>query len=156
MANLKGAIEPAKEPVISIDRGENIATMEPMLISEGAPGRGDLIDVALDLVARSASFRSKLPPPIAVALSDLVRAMNCYYSNLIEGHNTHPVDIEKALKGNYSHDASKRNLQLEAKAHIAVQKWIDAGGLGGPATSRTAICEIHRRFCSSFPPELLI
>lgn len=26
------------------------------------------------------------------ALSDRVRAMNCYYSNLIEGHNTHPID----------------------------------------------------------------
>jgi len=24
--------------------------------------------------------------------------MNCYYSKLIEGHDTHPVDIERALK----------------------------------------------------------
>ena len=148
--------KPAIEPAISIDRGENIAMMEPMLISEGAPGRGELVDLALDLVARSASFRSKLPTAIAVALSGLVRAMNCYYSNLIEGHNAHPVDIEKALKGNYSHDLKKRNLQLEAKAHISVQKWIDSGGLGGPATGRAAICEIHRRFCSELPPELLI
>jgi len=28
--------------------------------------------------------------------------MNCYYSNLIEGHDTHPVDIERALKNDYS------------------------------------------------------
>jgi hypothetical protein len=28
--------------------------------------------------------------------------MNCYYSNLIEGHDTHPVDIEHALQGDYS------------------------------------------------------
>jgi Fic family protein len=156
MNHIKPAIKPAKEPAISVDRDENIAMMEPLLISEGTPSRGELIDLALELVARSASFRSKLPAPIAAALSDLVRAMNCYYSNLIEGHNTHPVDIEKALKGNYSHDLKKRNLQLEAKAHIAVQKWIDGGGLGGPATSRAAICEIHRRFCSELPPELLI
>ncbi len=156
MTHIKHAIEPAKEPAIPVDRGENIDMMEPLLISEGAPGRGDLIDLALDLAARSASFRSKLPTPIAVALSDLVRAMNCYYSNLIEGRNTHPVEIEKALKGNYSHDLKKRNLQLEAKAHIAVQKWIDSGGLEGPATSRAAISEIHRRFCSELPPELLI
>lgn len=156
MSNIKHAIKPAKRPAILVDQGENIAMMEPLLISEGARKRGDLIDLALDLVARSASLRSKLPTPIAAALSDLVRAMNCYYSNLIEGHNTHPVDIEKALKGNYSHDVKKRNLQLEAKAHIAVQKWIDSGGLRGPATSRAAICEIHRRFCSELPPELLI
>jgi len=156
MNNIKRAAEPAKQPAIPVDRGESIAMMEPLIISEGAPTRGELIDLALELVARSASFRSKLPTPIALALSDLVRAMNCYYSNLIEGHNTHPVEIEKALKGNYSHDAKKRNLQLEAKAHIAAQKWIDSGGLDDPANSRAAICEIHRRFCSELPPELLI
>jgi hypothetical protein len=31
-------------------------------------------------------------------LANLVRSMNCYYSKLIEGHDTHPVDIERALK----------------------------------------------------------
>ena len=63
------------------------------------------------------------------ALADLVRALNCYYSNLIEGHDTHPVDIERALKNDYSNDPRKRDLQLEAKAHMTVQQWIDAGGL---------------------------
>jgi hypothetical protein len=42
--------------------------------------------------------------------------MNCYYSNLIEGHDTHPVDIERALKNDYSKDARKRDLQLEARS----------------------------------------
>ena len=41
--------------------------------------------------------------------------MNCYYSNLIEGHDTHPVDIERALKNDYSNDPRQRDLQLEAK-----------------------------------------
>ena len=44
------------------------------------------------------------------ALADLVRAMNCYYSNLIEGHDTHPIDIERAMKNDYSQDAPKRDL----------------------------------------------
>jgi len=55
-----------------------------------------------------------------------VRSMNCYYSNLIEGHDTHPIDIDqRALKNDYSADPSKaRNLQLESQgAHIAVQQW---------------------------------
>ncbi len=59
----------------------------------------------------------------------LRRAMNCYYSNLIEGHDTHPIEIERALRGEYSADIKKRNLQKEAKAHIAVQEWIDNGGI---------------------------
>jgi len=35
--------------------------------------------------------------------------MNCYYSNLIEGHDTHPVDIERALNNDYSGDAGPGN-----------------------------------------------
>jgi hypothetical protein len=35
--------------------------------------------------------------------------MNCYYSNLIEGHDTHPIDIECALNGEYSQDADIKN-----------------------------------------------
>jgi len=84
-----------------------------------------------------------------------VRAMNCYYSNLIEGHDTHPIDIERALKGDYSNDARKRDLQLEAKAHISVQEWIDGGALKGNAVSTNAIREIHRRFCELLPEDLL-
>jgi len=81
--------------------------------------------------------------------------MNCYYSNLIEGHNTHPIDIERALKNDYSINKKKRDLQLEAKAHVIVQKWIDGGGLSGRATTKDGIIEIHKRFCDNVPPDLL-
>ena len=81
--------------------------------------------------------------------------MNCYYSNLIEGHDTHPIDIERALKNDYSADPEKRDLQLEAKAHIEVQQWIDEGGLRGRATTGEGLSEIHRRFCELLPDDLL-
>jgi hypothetical protein len=43
------------------------------------------------------------------------------------------VDIGRALRNEYSEDARKRDLQIEAKAHTAVQKWIYGGGLkSGP------------------------
>jgi Fic family protein len=89
------------------------------------------------------------------ALADLVRAMNCYYSNLIEGHDTHPVDIERALRNDYSADPKKRDLQLEAKAHVTVQRWIDQGALAGRAVTTEGICELHRRFGELLPPGLL-
>jgi Fic family protein len=82
--------------------------------------------------------------------------MNCHYSNLIEGHNTHPIDIERALRNTYSDDKRQRDLQVEAKAHISVQEWIDDGGLnGGFALRAEGICEIHRRFCNLLPEDLL-
>jgi len=129
--------------------------MEPLLISSTSKHRTRLSDLAVELTAHSAGFRRSLPEGILAALSDLVRSMNCYYSNLIEGHDTHPIDIERALKNDYSADTKKRNLQLEAKAHITVQKWIDEGGLKARATSKEDILEIHRRFCELLPEELL-
>jgi len=137
------------------DRGETIGLMEPMLIGESSMRRGEITDLALDLVAKSAGFHRSLQPNIAASLADLVRSMNCYYSNLIEGHDTHPIDIERAMNEDYSKDAKKRDLQLEAKAHITVQKWIDEGGLMGRAFTQEGICETHRRFCALLPPDML-
>lgn len=136
------------------DRGEHVGLMEPVVPGSEARGRYELIDLALELAQKAAGFRRSLPPEIAAALSDLVRSMNCYYSNLIEGHNTHPVDIEKALRHDYSADHAKRDLQLEATAHIAVQAWIDGGGLTGDVLNRDAISEIHRKFYENLPESL--
>ena len=142
--------------LIADDRGELVTLMEPLLVGEGCRERGEIIDLAFELAQKSAGFRRSLPSSLLASLSDLVRSMNCYYSNLIEGHNTHPIDIERALKNDYSQDSHKRDLQLEAKAHIAVQKWIDGGGLGGGGALRAeGIREIHRRFCELLPDDLL-
>ena len=126
------------------------------MVSGDAPVRAGLKDLALEIAERSAAFRSSLPASIAMALADLVRAMNCYYSNLIEGHDTHPVDIERALRNDYSTDPRTRHLQFEAWAHVAVQKWIDEGGMVEPLTAPASILELHRRFFELLPPELLV
>ncbi|MEE8189903.1 MAG: Fic family protein [Kiloniellales bacterium] len=138
------------------DQGEAASLMEPMLVPDGSPHRPRLTDLAVELASRSAGFHRSLPEGVLTALSDLVRAMNCYYSNLIEGHDTHPVDIERAMSDDYSDEPEIRNLQLEAKAHIAVQQWIDEdGGLHGREFTKDGICEIHRRFGELLPEELL-
>lgn len=149
--------EPDKEPAkIAVqDRNESITLMEPLVISGDSRHRPALTDLALELAQKSSGFRRSLPESTLASLADLVRSMNCYYSNLIEGHDTHPIDIERALKDDYSKDRKKRDLQLEAKAHIAVQQWIDGGGLRGRALTADAILETHRRFCELLPGDLL-
>ena len=127
------------------DDDETIGLFEPLMVGEGSPKRAVLNDLALELATISASLKSSLPDSIASALADLIRSMNCYYSNLIEGHHTHPIDIEKAMLDDYSTDPKKRDLQLEAKAHIAVQKWIDEGGLEDRPTSPDMILEISEK-----------
>lgn len=150
-------IKPAPEAAGNepVDRGEPLGLIEPLLVSESSPRRTGLTDQALKLTQKAAGFRKSLPDGVMTALARLVRAMNCYYSNLIEGHDTHPIDIERALNDDYSADPKKRDLQLEAKAHIAVQQWIDADGLGGRALTAEGIREVHRRFCELLPDDLL-
>ena len=139
----------------AVDRGESLSMMEPLLLSENSIHRKKLTDLAVELVAKSAGFRRSLPSAIQTSLATVVRAMNCYYSNLIEGHDTHPIEIERALQGNYSSDIKKRNLQKEAKAHITTQEWIDNGGIKNSVFSQDTICEIHQHFCRLLPADLL-
>jgi Fic family protein len=137
------------------DDGESIALMEPMLVSEGSPARAKISELAFELSKASAAFRASLPAGLTAPLADLVRSMNCYYSNLIEGHNTHPIEIEKAIHNELSTDPKKRDLQLEAKAHIAVQRWIDEGHLDGQELTTAGLFEVHRQFTSLLPDDLL-
>jgi Fic family protein len=144
-----------KKTDIITDRHETVSAMEPLLLSDGSRHRARLHDLALELVSRASGFHRSLPESMRPAVADMVRAMNCYYSNLIEGHNTHPVDIERALNGDYSGDAEKRNLQKEARAHVAVQRWIDAGGVRAAAMTVTSLRTMHEKFCAELPEELL-
>ena len=137
------------------DRGESLALLEPVRIATDSIFREPLNDIAIELAAKAAGFRQGLPQKLIPALATLVRGMNCYYSNLIEGHDTHPIEIERALKKDYSSNPRKRNLQLEALAHIEVQGWIDSGGLEGRVTKVDGLLEIHRKFCQLLPDELL-
>jgi Fic family protein len=125
-----------------------------MRIGDSSRRRGEISELAVDLTYKAAEFKASLPKGLQAALRELVRNMNCYYSNLIEGHHTHPIAIEKALNEVYDSDPKKRNLQLEAKAHIAVQRWIDEGNLPAAPTSELSIREIHRRFVERLPEEL--
>jgi len=139
-----------------VDREESIAAMESLLISDTSRHRAELNDLAFELTRKASGFRSRLPRPMQVPLAGLVCVTNCYYSNLIEGHDTHPIDIERALANDYSQDRKKRDLQIEAKAHMAVQQWIDEGGLSvRQAVSTEGVTELHRQFCAQLPEDLL-
>ena len=103
------------------DRGETISLMEPLRIGEDSRHRTKLTDLAFELAQGSAAFRSSLPTSLLASLATLVRSMNCYYSNLIEGHNTTLREIERAMAGQLDTAEERRNLQVEARAHILVQ-----------------------------------
>ena len=127
--------------------------MEPMLPRDQSQRLGNL---AIELVAKSNQLAGQLRPEVQEGIGDLVRSMNCYYSNLIEGHNTHPRDIDRALHDEYSPEPKQRNLQLEARSHIEVQRMIDSGEdpEDSPASEKYAKW-LHKEFCTRLPDELL-
>ncbi|MDQ3267016.1 MAG: Fic family protein [Myxococcota bacterium] len=117
-----------------------------------------LADLTSELAGQAVSLGARLHPQTAANLAEMVRMMNCYYSNLIEGHNTRPRDIERALGGDLEVEPERRSLQLEALAHIKVQRSIDAAFTGGTLTEPASVpflTSTHRAFYAELPSELL-
>lgn len=126
-----------------------------LLPSESSPALPALQDKSFELGTAAARLGASLHPAVRRAVGDLVRSMNCYYSNLIEGHDTLPRDIDRALKSEYVADAKRRNLQLEARAHIEVQAMVDHGKLDTIGTGQDLVRTLHREFCTRLPDDLL-
>ncbi|EAU39838.1 hypothetical protein FP2506_00450 [Fulvimarina pelagi HTCC2506] len=127
--------------------------IEPCLFEGDLPSA--LADLSVDLQRESAELGKGLHPDSLLELADLVRVMNCYYSNLIEGHNTRPRDIEAALKG-AELAPERRALALEARAHVEVQREIDRRHTTGELTQPTTIAFIrwlHASFYDAMPGE---
>ncbi len=117
-----------------------------------------IFDVVAELSAASARLAQILNPRTASNLASLMRIMNTYYSNLIEGHDTRPRDIERALAGKFEGGKERRNLQIEAAAHVRVQAEVDRmhaeGRLPEPA-SKEFVLWLHREFYRDAPKEML-
>jgi Fic family protein len=134
----------------------NPEQMQPVLPREGAEA---LSDLAVQVIRKSAALGSLLHPVTRGAVASLLRQMNSYYSNLIEGHYTRPVDIERALKAEYTSDPAKRALQLEHRAHVHVQLEIERRLADEPALdicSQEFLCWVHDRFYAQLPEELRV
>jgi Fic family protein len=135
---------------------ENPSRIEPARLEEPT---GPIADSIAELAAAAATLGKTLHSRTAGNLADLVRIMNTYYSNLIEGHNTRPRDIERALAGELDKDEERRDLQLEAAAHVRVQREVDRmageGVLPAPA-SRDFLRWLHREFYSDAPESMLL
>ena len=134
---------------------ESVQRIEPARLEEVPEA---IANVVAELSAAAAKLGHALHPRTAANLAQLVRVMNTYYSNLIEGHNTRPKDIERALAGQFDRDQERRNLQIEAAAHVRVQAEIDRmdaeNRIPDPA-SVDFIRWLHREFYRDAPEDLL-
>jgi len=132
---------------------DKVSHMEPMFPERAS----ELEDMAREIVARSALLGGQLHPLSQRPVVDLLRIINSYYSNLIEGHSTHPVDIERAMHRHYSADPAKRDLQIESLIHIDCQRRIEERLRQEPDLNIAGadfLCWVHEIFYKQLPVEL--
>lgn len=129
------------------------AQMEPLL--PGEHRLGPLLERANDL-QRAADRLSGLCQPHALAdLRVLLRAMNSYYTNKIEGQHTLPIEIEQALRNDYSQDEDKARRQRLALAHMATEQRLQEQWPQWTAQqiwSAQMVCDIHQDLFARLPP----
>jgi Fic family protein len=129
------------------------AHIEPLLPATTT----DLEDMAREVLGRSATLGGQLHPLSQLPITELLRLINSYYSNLIEGHSTHPCDIERAMRHDYAGDPARRDLQLESLAHIRCQREIENWLKDDPTLNVAGadfLCRVHGLFYDQLPDGL--
>lgn len=126
--------------------------MEPLL-----PATADgLSSSALALIRGAERLRAALHPITRKLVADLVRSMNSYYSNLIEGHRTKPRDIEAAMRKDFSANPAQRSLQIQHVAHMEVQADMEARlptMAASEVCSSEFLCWLHEGFYRRLPDD---
>jgi Fic family protein len=145
---------------------ETVQRIEPARLDDVPEHIANLV---AELSAAAAKLEHSLAPRTALSLAEMVRIMNTYYSNLIEGNQTRPRDIELALQAGRKSAANMpetihieqavagaavagsadRDLLTEAVAHVRIQAQIDLlyarDGQHEPADCEF-IKRLHREF----------
>lgn len=130
------------------------SSMDPLLPAQDGPLR----DLALELGQKSGRLEGGLAPATKAALIALLRTINSYYSNLIEGHRTHLRLIEEAVQDKIgAAPGATRDLQLLHRAHVCAQDIVErqvAQGQG--VTTPEFVCGIHRELHSRLPAAMCV
>ena len=107
----------------------------------------EIINKAERIIIESAKLTGNLNIHVINAIKDNLRTINSYYSNKIESEGTHPIDIERAMKNDFSQDDKKKSMQQLSLVHIEVQKYLESTlDISTPSYSLEKILEIHKVF----------
>lgn len=130
---------------------------EPLMPREGR--LEPLLELAGDLTRAATAFGTQTGPHVHSELRVLLRSMNSYYTNRIEGEHPRPADIERALQQDFSADADVERKQRLAVAHIETEKHCgeQLGAVSAEAVrslySEEALKWLHERLFAGLKPE---
>lgn len=114
---------------------------EPLLPQTGLDA---LRERSRAVIEQSWRLTASAHPDTIASLRELVREMNSYYSNRIEGQSTHPHNIGRALRQDFSDQPDVARLQRVALAHIEAERQLEAAvAAGTPALSAAFVQQAH-------------
>ena len=116
------------------------------------------LELAHDLQAEAARLVGMVQGGAARELSGLLRAMNSYYTNRIEGQHTLPRDIEAAVARNYDANDEIRRKQHLAIAHMQAEQWAESHYANTPWQQLFApavVQTLHQQLFTALSPEHL-
>jgi Fic family protein len=97
------------------------------------------------VVEKSYQLTIRVHPSTIASLRELVRSMNSYYSNRIEEQSTHPLNIARALRKDFSDKSDITQLQRLALAHIDAERVLEQRcAEGNEALSSAFLLHAHK------------
>ena len=103
---------------------DHIGQFEPLL--PASHRRDGLLEKAHLLQRLALAAKGRAHGSVMLAIAPLLRAMNSYYTNRIEGQHTLPIEIEQALRQDFAANADTRRRQHLAVAHMHAEAWAEA------------------------------
>jgi Fic family protein len=129
---------------------DSVHQFEPLMPSEAA--QQPLLAQAHDLARAALQLAGTRAP---AELRALLRGMNSYHSNRIEGQHTRPFEIEQALRRDFSDNRQLAARQRLAVAHIDAEIAIESRYAGPDGAQRLygidALTDVHRELFARLP-----
>lgn len=124
--------------------------LTPFISQDKAPG--DLQDAVVELTQLDAALNANIPQPLRLPMIHLLRQVNSFYSNKIEGNPMLPVDVLRAEEIQNGENITED--LLEIKCHIEAQRRLSTDPIDEAAIStRESIARMHRELYVGMPEE---
>ena len=131
--------------------------MIPMTPFLDSSDLGDYQDKIVALIKADAELNKSIPDSLRGSLEWLLRLVNSYYSNKIEGNPTHPKDLLKTQTQNADTSAHGSKDIRELLSHLEVQMKLSRSAIAlDQVASQDFIQSIHKDFYMDLPEDALI
>ncbi|OEC32520.1 Fic family protein [Pseudomonas cuatrocienegasensis] len=116
----------------------------------------ELQEQIVQIMRLDADLHAKIPRPLRMPMTNLLRVVNSYYSNKIEGNSTIPADILRAEAQDAPQEIKTSKDFQEIKRHIEAQRRLTDDPINPvEVCSRDSISRLHREFYVGVPEEML-